>query len=137
MRPLPESRKARVLYFGRIESFAPCVFIEHPPTQCLRWVLDKFPTAIILRRKVDRRQLTTMISGVNRAVEPYTQAENPRLSLPGFLDDAQSSLQLFAFKSDLVWGWHSDSPGRTSHPLSQQNATETKEHGAPLTSPTA
>lgn len=54
-----------------------------------------------------------------------------RLSIPGLLDGAQGSLQLFAFKSDLVWGWHSDSPGRTSHPLSQQNATETKEHGEP------
>lgn len=54
-----------------------------------------------------------------------------RLSIPGFPDGAQSSLQLFAFKSDLVWGWHSDSPGRTSHPLSQHNATETKEHGEP------
>ena len=54
-----------------------------------------------------------------------------RLSIPGFPDGAQGSLQLFAFKSDLVWGWHSDSPGHTSHPLSQQKATETKEHGEP------
>ncbi|XDA77095.1 hypothetical protein R6Z07M_007205 [Ovis aries] len=68
------------------------------------------------------------ISDSSSSSQPYTRAENPRLSIPGLLDGAQGSLQLFAFKSDLVWGWHSDSPGRTSHPLSQQNATETKEH---------